>query len=81
MLLFRIILLLAIIFIAWRIYRLVVTPRVPPHEKKQRLRGEDMVECAFCAVHVPRASAIAAEDRWYCCEEHRQRHAAGESKG
>jgi len=78
MLLFRLILFLAIVFIAWRIYRLVVTPRVRTPEELRKLRGEDMVACAFCAVHVTRASALAEGGRWYCCDEHRRRHAAGE---
>jgi len=30
-------------------------------------------------VHVPRAQAIGAGERWFCCEEHRRRHADGES--
>lgn len=81
MLLFRLILFIAIVIIAYRIYRLVSAPRVRAGDEGQKLRAEDMVECAFCSVHVPRASALEAKDRWYCCEEHRRRHQAGETKG
>ena len=77
MLLFRLILLFAMAFIAWRIYRLVMTPRVRGPEQPPSLRGEDMVECAFCAVHVPRTEAIAEDSRWFCCEDHRRQHAQG----
>jgi uncharacterized protein len=74
MLLFRLILLFAILFIAWRIYRLVTAPQLRAREQPGKLRGEDMVECAFCAVHVPRAQAVRDASRWYCCEEHRRQH-------
>jgi len=79
MLLFRLILLFAIMFIAWRIYRLVMAPRVRAPEQPEKLRGEDMVECAFCAVHVPRAQAVSGDSRWYCCEEHRRQHTEGDA--
>ena len=53
MLLFRLILLFAVAFIAWRLYRMVMAPRMRGPEQPPSLRGEVMVECAFCSVHVP----------------------------
>ncbi len=79
MLLFRLILLFAMAFIAWRIYRLAVAPRVRAREQPPKLNGEDMVECAFCSVHVPRAQAVSEASRWYCCEEHRRQHTEGDA--
>jgi uncharacterized protein len=32
-----------------------------------------MVSCAACGLHLPRQEALAAGERFYCCEEHRQR--------
>ena len=80
MLLFRLILLFAMIFIAYRIYHLVVAPRVRAGRQRPPLPGEDMVECAYCAVRVPRITTIADGARWYCCAEHRHRHADGAAK-
>ena len=77
MLLFRLILLFAMAFIACRVYRLVMSPRVRAREQPPKLSGEDMVECAFCAVHVPRAHAVSEASRWYCCEDHRRQHTQG----
>ena len=79
MLLFRLILLFAVAFIVWRMYRLMTAPQVRARKQPPSLKGEDMVECAFCSVHVPRAQAIGAGERWFCCEEHRRRHAGGET--
>ncbi len=35
----------------------------------------DMVACAHCALHVPRAEALAHGANHYCCTEHRPPHA------
>lgn len=35
--------------------------------------AQAMVSCAHCGLHVPRSDALPAGDRFYCCEEHRQR--------
>lgn len=32
-----------------------------------------MVSCAVCGLHLPRQEALTAGDRFYCCDEHRQR--------
>jgi uncharacterized protein len=37
----------------------------------RRAEGSDMVRCTHCGLHVPASEAIAAGDRWYCCEAHR----------
>jgi uncharacterized protein len=33
--------------------------------------GTDLVACARCRVHLPRAQALAHDQRWYCSAEHR----------
>lgn len=72
MLLFRLLLLSAMAFIAWRIYRLLLAPRAVRDQPAAKLRSEDMVECSHCALRIPRSRALPLNDRWYCCEEHRQ---------
>ena len=32
-----------------------------------------MVSCAACGLHLPRQEALVFGDRYFCCEEHRQR--------
>ena len=78
MLLFRLLLLLGIAFIGWRMYRLLKARRLRG-EASARLQTEDMVECAHCALRVPRSQAVAAEGRWFCCELHRR--SAGHDAG
>ena len=33
---------------------------------------QDMVRCPVCAVHVPKADAVAGQHGFYCSTEHRQ---------
>ncbi len=49
---------------------------------RRRIRGrcpgktaaENMVRCAECGTYVPRGESLVANDQFYCCAEHRQRH-------
>ena len=31
----------------------------------------DLVQCARCAVYLPRQQALSRDDRWYCSADHR----------
>lgn len=35
---------------------------------------EDMVRCAHCGVHLPRSESITSQGKFFCCDEHRQKH-------
>ena len=49
--------------------------RREPHGTKpgaSPAQPQDMVQCAFCSVHLPRTDALPGPDgRLYCCAEHR----------
>lgn len=32
-----------------------------------------MVSCAVCGLHLPQQEALTEGDRYYCCDDHRQR--------
>jgi uncharacterized protein len=49
--------------------RIADPPRVPP--PAERASHDDLVQCARCAVHLPRSLALARGERWYCSPEHR----------
>ncbi|MCB5188361.1 hypothetical protein LG200_10155 [Methylobacillus caricis] len=37
--------------------------------------AEDMVQCAYCHVHLPRSESISSgHNQQYCCEAHRKQH-------
>lgn len=75
MILIRLLFITLIAFLVWRIYRLLSTRRHPDPDPVQ-LRGEEMVRCAHCSVHVPKSAALAHEQHWYCSPEHRELHLA-----
>ena len=33
-------------------------------------RGEDMVRCAVCKVHLPRSESFVSRGQYYCSDEH-----------
>ena len=61
-------LVLAIALVFWLLRRF----RQPPPGKRDAGRAEDMVSCARCGLNLPRSEALAAGDRYYCCEAHRR---------
>ena len=67
----RFIVLIALVVIAvWLIRRALRGPPPPtPMHKKMQTEGE-LVKCAHCGVHLPRAEARQAAGALYCSEEH-----------
>ena len=31
---------------------------------------DEMVECCYCKVHIPKSEAVIVEEDWYCSQEH-----------
>ncbi len=52
----------------WLLWRgsVRVTARPPPGEASRSERGEDMVQCARCGVHLPRSEAREEGGRLVC---------------
>jgi len=64
---------LAIAFYVWRAGRRDA-PRDPGTRPGKAPQVQDMVQCASCAVHLPRGDSLPGPDgAVYCSEEHRQR--------
>ena len=73
---FLVLVLLAVAAV-WLIRRALKAPSAPQAMKKESLEQQDLVRCARCGVHLPRAEARLAGGRTYCGEEH-ARLGAGE---
>jgi uncharacterized protein len=66
----RILLILAIVVAAvWLVRRALAAGRQAEVARKPAVEG-DLVSCARCGVHLPRAEARGAGERLYCSEEH-----------
>jgi hypothetical protein len=66
--------------VIWLIYSLVKrsfgSPRPHEHNKSSSSKtkeAEDMVQCAHCAVHLPRSEAFLVNGHLYCSKEHIQK--------
>lgn len=64
------IVLLAIFLLFWAARLLRRSRRVPQRQSPRR--EADMVQCAYCGLHIPETEAIAQDGRHYCCQAHRQ---------
>jgi uncharacterized protein len=58
-------------YLAWRWVKLqrlrdTRAPGAPPRQ------AQAMVSCATCGLHLPRQEALAKDEHYYCCEEHRR---------
>lgn len=36
-------------------------------------KPEDMVQCAYCGVHLPKSDSLFIKNQYYCCEAHSQK--------
>ena len=67
----RLIILLLLAYLIWRLYqstRQALAPR-PPAQTQGTPR---MVKCLHCGIHVPESDATWVDDRSFCSEEHQR---------
>ncbi len=57
----------AVAFWLLRRYRRHIDREAP---RNPASKTEDMVRCARCDIHIPRAEGLAAEGRYFCSAEH-----------
>ena len=69
---FKILLLLAIGFVVWRLIRAYQRSLNSPPSPANTKAVETMVKCAHCAVNLPRSEAIYTGGEFYCTPEHQK---------
>ncbi|MBA3582767.1 MAG: hypothetical protein H0W44_09980 [Gammaproteobacteria bacterium] len=47
-------------------------PNKPSSPPRGKPIGESMVLCSFCSLHIPESEALRTQDRFFCCDAHRQ---------
>ncbi|MES2603565.1 MAG: PP0621 family protein [Pseudomonadota bacterium] len=47
------------------------------HEQKKSQVPERIVKCEQCGLHLPEPEALAANEHWFCTNDHRQRWLSG----
>ncbi len=66
--------LLAVLLCIWLIWRYVRRKTSGPTPSTTQQRSSTMVACDVCGTHVPEDNAIKENDRWFCCDEHRDQN-------
>jgi uncharacterized protein len=71
--LFRLLFVLAVAFVLWRLWVLLTRGNESRRDSAaQRRLSEDVVRCSLCDVHVPSHEAVEARGHHFCSEAHRQ---------
>jgi uncharacterized protein len=66
-----ILLVVALLVLVWLVRRALASRSGRDAERGERVpRSGELVSCAHCGVHLPRAEARTAGGRHYCSEEH-----------
>ena len=70
--LFRILIIVAIVWISYRMYINWKTKKSLSNKQPNNKQDiKNMVQCATCGVHLPEQEAVKQSDKFYCCEAHR----------
>lgn len=65
--------LLVVAYLVWRNGR-IERGSPPPAARRPAAGPQEMVSCAVCGLHLPKADAVVGRDaRLYCSQEHRLR--------
>jgi len=59
------------ILIAALIYWIIKSRR-PKQKETEVLQEptEDMVNCSYCGVYLPKSEAVGSHNKYFCCDEH-----------
>ena len=59
------------ILIAALIYWIIKSRRLKQEETEVlQESAEDMVNCSYCGVYLPKSEAVGNHDKYFCCNEH-----------
>lgn len=70
--LFRLIIILAIIYLGYRLYLSWQKSKKKPKPEPPK-QVENMVRCHHCDLHIPETDAIEHDGQYYCSQKHLQR--------
>ena len=67
---FRVIFWLALIAVAVWLWRRLMHSKPAQRPSTSAADAAPMIRCACCGIHVPKTQALAADDLWYCSQQH-----------
>ena len=67
----KFLLLLGLIVLAYCVFK-VYKKKIREGAHPLHERGEDMVRCAHCGLHLPRSESLVSGEAFYCSAEHRR---------
>lgn len=74
--LIRLIIIVALVYLAWRLVKATLAQRggLTRTSGEDRQPGEKMLPCARCGVHVPQSEAFLHDGQAFCSQQHQREH-------
>ena len=69
--LIKLLILLALGYIAYTVWRRMKAVQADRQRRTPPSQAPRMVRCAQCQLHLPESLALRQDDKWYCSSEHR----------
>ncbi len=72
--LIRLLVIVAIIWLVYRMYQNWLSNKKtsPPKQQAGTSDIENMVQCSTCGVHIPEQEALKLGKQFFCCEAHKK---------
>jgi len=71
--LIRLLVIVAIIWLAYRIYQnWLASKAVMKEQHAKQSEIKNTVQCSTCGVHLPEQDALKQNSQFYCCEAHKK---------
>ena len=72
--LIRLIIIAALIYLAWRVIKRLLAQARPSESGSGSGNPQIMVKCAHCGVHVPTPDAFSHNGQHFCSQEHQRQY-------
>ena len=72
--LIRLIIIAALIYLAWRVIKRLLAQARPNDSGNSSGNPQIMVKCAQCGVHVPTSDAFSHNGQHFCSQEHQRQY-------
>lgn len=72
--LIRLIIIAALIYLAWRVIKRLLAQAKPTGPDHASGKPQIMVKCAQCGVHVPSAEAFSHNGQHFCSQDHQRQY-------
>ena len=68
----KLLVLVLVVLVAYAFVKALAAKGRASGAARRQHAGERMVPCSHCGINLPESEALAAGERYFCCDEHRR---------